>query len=207
MSQLEVDKIIPQSGTTLTIGDSGDTITIPSGATQSITGTLSGAGAIDLSSATITLNDVMKNTPAFEAYLGSPQSISDDVITKVQFNTELFDTDGCYDNTTNYRFTPTTAGKYFVYSQVRFDTDTNSDLEYGLCQIAKNNIALKQSLIDLRSNYGRQASIICQSIIDMNGTTDYLEIKVQVNAVDGNNVTLESVLQGNSFGAYKLIGA
>jgi hypothetical protein len=35
MSQLEVDKIVPQSGTTLTIGDSGDTITIPSGATLS----------------------------------------------------------------------------------------------------------------------------------------------------------------------------
>ena len=35
MSQLEVDKIIPQSGTTLTIGDSGDTITISAGATLS----------------------------------------------------------------------------------------------------------------------------------------------------------------------------
>ena len=32
MSQLEVDKIIPQSGTTLTIGDSGDTITFADGA-------------------------------------------------------------------------------------------------------------------------------------------------------------------------------
>jgi hypothetical protein len=29
MSQLEVDKVIPQSGTTLTLGESGDTITIP----------------------------------------------------------------------------------------------------------------------------------------------------------------------------------
>jgi len=35
MSQVEVDKIIPQSGTTLTIGDSGDTIAIASGATLS----------------------------------------------------------------------------------------------------------------------------------------------------------------------------
>jgi hypothetical protein len=35
MSQLEVDKIVPQSGTTLTIGDSGDTITISAGATLS----------------------------------------------------------------------------------------------------------------------------------------------------------------------------
>jgi len=33
MSQVEVDKIIPQSGTTLTVGESGDTITVPSGAT------------------------------------------------------------------------------------------------------------------------------------------------------------------------------
>jgi hypothetical protein len=33
MSQVEVDKIIPQSGTTLTVGDSGDTISIPSGVT------------------------------------------------------------------------------------------------------------------------------------------------------------------------------
>ena len=33
MSKLEVDAIEPQSGTALTIGASGDTITIPSGAT------------------------------------------------------------------------------------------------------------------------------------------------------------------------------
>src|SRR5210317_1543356 len=36
MSQLEVDKIIPQSGTTLTIGDSGDTISFADGATLAI---------------------------------------------------------------------------------------------------------------------------------------------------------------------------
>jgi hypothetical protein len=33
MSQLEVDKVIPQSGTTLTLGESGDTVSVPSGAT------------------------------------------------------------------------------------------------------------------------------------------------------------------------------
>jgi hypothetical protein len=38
MSKIEVDKIIPQSGTTLTIGDSGDTITVASGATFASTG-------------------------------------------------------------------------------------------------------------------------------------------------------------------------
>ena len=33
MSKLEVDTIAPQSGTTITVGESGDTVTIPTGAT------------------------------------------------------------------------------------------------------------------------------------------------------------------------------
>jgi hypothetical protein len=33
MSELKVNKVTPRSGTTVTLGDSGDTITIPSGAT------------------------------------------------------------------------------------------------------------------------------------------------------------------------------
>tara|TARA_R100000773_G_scaffold29686_1_gene25460 strand:+ start:247 stop:1053 length:807 start_codon:yes stop_codon:yes gene_type:complete len=33
MSQIEVDKIIPQSGTSLQVGENGDTITLPAGAT------------------------------------------------------------------------------------------------------------------------------------------------------------------------------
>ena len=33
MSKIEVDKVDPQSGTTLTLGTSGDTVSIPSGVT------------------------------------------------------------------------------------------------------------------------------------------------------------------------------
>ena len=39
MSKVEVDAIEPQSGTSLTLGASGDTITIPSGATINNQGT------------------------------------------------------------------------------------------------------------------------------------------------------------------------
>jgi hypothetical protein len=45
MSELKVNKISPRSGTDVTLGDSADTITIPSGAT------------LDASSATLTLPD------------------------------------------------------------------------------------------------------------------------------------------------------
>jgi len=53
MSKLEVDAIEPQSGTTLTLGASGDTVTIPSGATLSGT-SLALAGNIGLGGATPT---------------------------------------------------------------------------------------------------------------------------------------------------------
>ena len=44
MSEIKVDKISPQSGTDLAVGDSGDTITIPSGATITNSGTATGFG-------------------------------------------------------------------------------------------------------------------------------------------------------------------
>ena len=46
MSQLSVDSVIPQSGTTVTLGASGDTINIPSGVTMTNSGTASGFGKV-----------------------------------------------------------------------------------------------------------------------------------------------------------------
>ena len=57
------------------------------------------------------------NYPAFYAYLVLANSLLIHV-TKVQFDTESFDTDNAYDNSTNYRFTPTVAGKYYFMLHV-----------------------------------------------------------------------------------------
>jgi hypothetical protein len=59
MSKLEVNAIEPQSGTTLTVGASGDTIVIPSGATISNQGTAAGfgpTGAVSWNTTKITAN-------------------------------------------------------------------------------------------------------------------------------------------------------
>jgi hypothetical protein len=45
MSEVKVNKISPRSGTTVTLGDSGDTFTIPSGVSISNSGTASGFGS------------------------------------------------------------------------------------------------------------------------------------------------------------------
>lgn len=44
MSEIQVNKISPSSGTSITLGDSGDTFTIPSGATFTNNGTATGFG-------------------------------------------------------------------------------------------------------------------------------------------------------------------
>ena len=46
MSTLEVNKITPSTGTSITLGDSGDTFTIPSGVTLTNNGSASGFGKI-----------------------------------------------------------------------------------------------------------------------------------------------------------------
>jgi hypothetical protein len=61
MSKIEVDAIEPQSGTTLTIGASGDTITIPSGATLTNSGTATGFGKV-LQVVSVTKTDFFSTT-------------------------------------------------------------------------------------------------------------------------------------------------
>mgnify|MGYP003109575243 CR=1 FL=1 len=54
MSKIEVDQVDPQSGTTLTLGTSGDTVTIPSGVTLANAGTATGFASIAWQSSIVT---------------------------------------------------------------------------------------------------------------------------------------------------------
>ena len=102
---LKVGTITTSSGSgTITLGQSGETVTIPSGVT------------------------LLSSTPAFHAYLSATQEPSNDTTTVVQFNTESLDTDSAYDNST-YRFTPQTSGKYFVYAVLGSDTVSGANLD------------------------------------------------------------------------------
>ena len=59
MSELKVNKISPATSTTITLGDSGDTFNIPSGATVANSGTATGfvsPGALDLNGAVLTVD-------------------------------------------------------------------------------------------------------------------------------------------------------
>ena len=116
---LKVGTITTSSGSgTITIGQSGETITIPSGTT------VSGAGA---------------NTPGFHAFLSANmESLSDNTAVKMQCNTERYDATGVYDNSSNYRFTPGVAGNYFIYGAALLTADSTSNMREAEVYIYKN---------------------------------------------------------------------
>ena len=55
--------------------------------------------------------------PSFAARNNSAQTITNSTTATMQFDTEYYDTDNCY-NTSNYRFTPNVAGIYLINSTV-----------------------------------------------------------------------------------------
>ena len=139
------------------------------------------------------------NTPAFQAaFQGGDQTISNNTNTKVVFSTENFDTDSKYDNATNYRFTPGTVGKYFVYADILPQTGNYSfDV-----MIYKNGAeSFKQRIGGVTVD---PISISVQGIVDLTNTTDYLEVYCWQNS--GSNKIIYGSSAFGRFGAYKLIG-
>jgi hypothetical protein len=114
--------------------------------------------------------------PAFSAYRATTaQTFSASTATKIEFNAENFDTDNCFDSTTNYRFTPNKAGKYQISAQVRIES--SSTVGRTLIYFYKNGSIF---LVPFDTTIPYDAYEETQSIlIDMNGTTDYLEVYAQ----------------------------
>ena len=115
--------------------------------------------------------NIAGNGPAFSAYLSaSAQSITGSTFTKIQMSGELFDTANCFDSTTNYRFTPTTAGYYQINLSVYCDY-TVTAFGRGTSAIYKNGSVINDTTM-VSTFYG---ALNCNVLIQMNGTTDYLE--------------------------------
>ena len=153
------------------------------------TGTVSGAGGA--------------NTPAFHATLSSIQQTSDATATKIQFNSESFDTNNAYDNSTNYRFTPQVAGKYFIYTSISGRSDGTGQLTNVRTSLYKNGSELIQAYgTDFRNSSGYQTLNYMGAIIEMNGSSDYIEYFARIDHTGGTNGGVDS---GSYAGAYKII--
>ena len=136
------------------------------------------------------------NTPYFLAYANANKTLNETTITKVDLNTEVYDSASNFDSSTNYRFTPTTAGYYYFFAQVAivFGTDTVSNRAY----IYKNG-----SQLAFNSNIGWTN---VHWIDYANGTTDYYELYARVDTVSNTGWAYTGSSDKETyFGAYKLI--
>ena len=113
------------------------------------------------------------NTPCFQATMSGNQNISNSTATKVQFDTETFDTDGKYDHSTNYRFTPTVAGKYHVTVKVSYE-DASADDKTQSVMIYKNGSMVHEHRTRTVSSTGRDKSTEVNAIVDLDAD-DYVE--------------------------------
>ena len=132
--------------------------------------------------------------PAFRAFRNtSVQNVSGSTWTKVELNGETFDTDSCFDSTTNFRFTPNKAGYYKFTGSVDGEAQVATTV-FGRAAIYKNGSVAAQGV--KAPAFGDEFASQVSDLIYLNGTTDYVELygyiaagSVNENFINGTSVT------------------
>ena len=101
------------------------------------------------------------------------QTLSNVTYTKVTFDTELFDTNN---NFANSRFTPTVAGQYFFHADLHHYNSASGATTIRNTVLYKNGSAHTFTLRTENNAPGYTIKVACTAIIEMNGTSDYVEV-------------------------------
>ena len=158
-------------------GGGSVTLTTPSTASDftatfpAATGNVVTTGSSAVVSQTMLASGVAGNGPAFSAYRSTNQSISTGTWTKVQADVEEFDTNSNYDNTTNYRFTPTVAGYYQINGEIKL----SGAAAILIASIYKNGSEFKRGTQFGSAAGAGQASAV-SALVYFNGSSDYVEL-------------------------------
>ena len=174
MSTLEVNTITPQSGSTVTIGGSGDTVSLGSGATQS------GFGGT--------------NTPSFYVRLSSNFDLTNDTFVKVPWDTEQFDTDSAF---ASNKFTvPTGKGGKYMFIVHAF---MGNQLGLYNIKLYKNGSAISPNTNFAHQNRASSDADMSQISIQVQDLSagDYIEVYIQTTAgSNGDVLSSTSFFQG-----------
>lgn len=173
--------------------------TTGTGAQQSIAsvGTLNqalysnGAGALP----------TFKSVPMFRAKATTAHACGAGAYTKAQLDSETFDTASCFDNATNYRHTPTTAGYYLYIGQASLSAV--ADTKQVGCVFYKNGASIQFTGLYNGATGGLQTP--GSVLVYMNGSSDYMELYIwngdTASRNQQNTATFESFLAGIWVGA------
>ena len=200
-STIQVDKITDIGGNTMVSSNGSGTFT------NNLPAPTSGIAASAIDSGTIATARLGSGTASSSTFLRGDQTYaaagsdfgstyfaanrtSDETFTnatygKLGMSNELADPGSNYD-TSNYRYTIPTTGKYFFYLMGNFDSGSNSEMNSVLFSIRKNNSSHElESLINLASNPGRNAGMTLNGVLSLTAG-DYVEAWANPNDASGN---------------------
>jgi len=171
VSEVKTDKLSPRTASgTLTLGTSGDTFSIPSGVTLSNSGTASGFG--------------VSNDFVF-VKRSTDQSLSANTVTKVQFDSEIYDSNNWFDSSTNYRFQPDSAGNYLCFANISISNAYHANQPFNIFFYKNGSEFLGTTTYH---RYDETFMDAFSGVINLNGSTDYVEVYARFT----QNVTIES---------------
>jgi hypothetical protein len=106
----------------------------------------------------------LPTAPSFSARISSAQSVSANTFTKMQTATEDWDTDSKFDNSSNYRFTPTVAGYYMFSMSMRSNSTTTNGIA-----LYKNGSVFKRKFVE-------GTKYVAFSVMVVSDADDYFEV-------------------------------
>jgi len=196
MSKIFVDQVDPKTGTSLTLGTSGDTVNIPSGVTLANAGTVTGLPASAISSGTIATARLGSGTASSSTFLRGDQtyaaaggtnsgpfhvykatlSIANATETLITGWSEIFDVDSWF---ASDKYTPQEAGKYVFFFSMRADNiGATARMQIGL---KKNGTGIGTAIGETNIVSSSYPSVSQSYIVDMNGSSDYIEMRAYQN--------------------------
>lgn len=114
---------------------------------------------------------VATSGPAFYAWMSAQQVLSNSTNTKILYNSKDYDTNGCYDTTSN-RFTPNVPGYYQINALLYY---ASASTGYMRIYLYKNGSAYTQgNMVPFTTQTGQ---LLClNQLVYANGVSDYFEI-------------------------------
>jgi hypothetical protein len=162
---------------------------------------VSGSGTTGIGQLSFADGEGGVNTPAFLAHLnGSNQSLSHDTHTKIQFNTEVYDTASAYSHDSSYQFTVPSGqgGKYFFYSAIRFnDSSANLSLKFVVGGSNKSVASMK--------GVSGEATTLNHTFSQSLSVGDTVEVQGRFQSSGSLNVLGHNSEFDTHFGGFKII--
>ena len=189
MSKLFVDQVDPKTATTLTLGTSGDTISIPSGVTIANAGTATGFASTPVAGT--------------ESFYVSKTGSADQTLTNQTYTKMTFDSEGvdAGSNFASDKYTVPSAGKYFFEAQVKGQSSTDSKIQIFVTAIYKNGTMVVRNHNELTAGYEKMISKNVSIVLDL-AASDYIEVYCYLGQAGSTTLTVA----GDAYGATHFLG-